>query len=1061
MNRQTLIRRNLAHYWRTNTAVVLGVATAVAVLSGALLVGDSVRGSLRDLVLQRLGNTDHAILSTSFFREQLAEEIQGAPLLMLRGLVSVQGGSGRAGNVAIYGVDDRFWAFHGVKVEPLSGRSALVSPALAAELGQQEAGATILVRLQRPSDIPLESLHGRKTDAGSTIRATIRAIQPREGLGEFSLQAQQGAVRAVFLPLDLLQDELRLEGRVNALLVSGDVEQQVRARATLDDLGIRIRPLENNLDNKVVALDPLSGVIDDAIARAAADFKPQGLLTYLANSMKVGPREIPYSLVTAIDMPELTPSNPPPIVLNEWAARDLRAKPGDTLSMDYFLWEEPGQLTTHSAEFRIAAVVPIDRGDRRMAPEYPGITDVSSLRDWDPPFPLDLRKIRPADEDYWKKYATTPKAFISLETGQGLWRSRYGAFTSMRFTSPAPDLETRLREKIDPLAAGLSVINVREQSLDAARGATNFGEYFVYFSFFLVVSALLLAALFFKLSVEQRIREIGLLRAVGLPPSTVRRIFLTEGLILSVCGALLGTGGAIAYAGAIVAALQSWWIGAVGTANIELHVSMVSLVAGALGGVLAALFCIGITLRGLRHSSERSLLSGQLSPLPRLLLKRRGQQPFLSISLGLLAVLLLLAGVARLINSDGAFFGGGFALLAAALTYYRFRLGRPGKTRIRGNGFRPMSRLGLRNASYRPARSVVAMATIASAAFILIAVDAFRKEPSTAETGGYSLLVETLAPVVQDPNSLEGLKGIHFEPFRVRPGDDTSCLNLYEPKNPRILAPRDTFINAKRFVFQSSQAATEEEQANPWILLHKKFDDGAIPVIADANSLTYVLHRKLGEDFVMTNGGREVRLRFVAALSDSIFQSELLMSEANFLKLFPQQDGYSFLLAENVAATAAAQIEDALLEYDADATPTAARLAEYHRVENTYLSTFQMLGGLGLLLGTVGLAAVLLRSILERRRELALLRTLGYEPKHFFIMTIAENGALLLGGLLTGVLCALIAVAPAMIERGGRIPALTLAPVLAAVIASGLLISVLATAAALRGSTLAALRSDG
>ena len=389
--------------------------------------------------------------------------------------------------------------------------------------------------------------------------------------------------------------------------------------------------------------------------------------------------------------------------------------------------------------------------------------------------------------------------------------------------------------------------------------------------------------------------------------------------------------------------------------------------------------CIGITLRSLRHISDRSLLSGQLE-------KRESGKPsglLLPIILGSIAALLLLGGIANVINADGAFFGGGFALLAAALTFYRHRLGRRLHTQIRN-----MSRLGLRNASYRPTRTVVAMATIASAVFILIAVDAFRKDASSEETGRYSLLIETLAPIVQNPDTLvAGIKGLHFEPFRVRPGDDASCLNLYEPKNPRILAPRDSFIN------------TQTDKS--WVLLHQKFDDGAIPVIADTNSMTYVLHRKLGEDFVITNAGRDVHLRFVAALSDSIFQSELLMSEDNFLKLFPELDGYSFLLAEGVPATAAPQIESALLEYDADATSTAARLSEYHRVENTYLSTFQMLGGLGLLLGTVGLAAVLLRSVLERRRELALLRTLGYEPKHFLIMTMAENGAILLGGLCT------------------------------------------------------------
>ena len=74
---------------------------------------------------------------------------------------------------------------------------------------------------------------------------------------------------------------------------------------------------------------------------------------------------------------------------------------------------------------------------------------------------------------------------------------------------------------------------------------------------------------------------------------------------------------------------------------------------------------------------------------------------------------------------------------------------------------------------------------------------------------------------------------------------------------------------------------------------------------------------------------------------------------------------------------------------------TTDRLAEFHRVENTYLSTFQALGGLGLLLGTVGLGAVLLRNALERRRELALLEAVGYRRGHFLLMAVAENTLLL------------------------------------------------------------------
>ena len=303
----------------------------------------------------------------------------------------------------------------------------------------------------------------------------------------------------------------------------------------------------------------------------------------------------------------------------------------------------------------------------------------------------------------------------------------------------------------------------------------------------------------------------------------------------------------------------------------------------------------------------------------------------------------------------------------------------------------------------------------------------------------------------------------------MRPGDDTSCLNLYEPGNPRILSARTSFLAAGRFAFQRSIATSEAERANPWLLLGHDIGAGdkgsasIVPVIADANSMTYVLHKTLGDDLVIDAGGKPVRLRFVAALSDSIFQSELLMSEANFMKLFPQQQGYQFLLIDAPAGRAAAvttAIEKGAGDLGADAMSTGERLAAFHAVENTYLSTFKALGGLGLLVGTVGLAAVLLRNVLERRRELALLGATGYRREHIFAIIIAENALLLAWGLIAGALCAVVAIAPAVVERGGTLPAAGSAGLLLAVFAAGLVSSVIATRAALRAPLLDALRSE-
>src|SRR6185295_11031272 len=127
--------------------------------------------------------------------------------------------------------------------------------------------------------------------------------------------------------------------------------------------------------------------------------------------------------------------------------------------------------------------------------------------------------------------------------------------------------------------------------------------------------------------------------------------------------------------------------------------------------------------------------------------------------------------------------------------------------------------------------------------------------------------------------------------FRLRPGDDVSCLNLYQPRNPRVLAPTADFLRAGRFAFSSSLAP---DGSNPWLLLESDPKDGAIPAIVDANTLEYTLHLALGG--VFTAG--DVKLRVVGALRNSIFQSEFLISEKNFVRVFPNQEGYRFFLVD-------------------------------------------------------------------------------------------------------------------------------------------------------------------
>jgi ABC-type antimicrobial peptide transport system permease subunit len=1132
MKTTILIRRNLTWFRRTNLAVVLGVATAVAVLTGALMVGDSVRRSLRDLVIGRLGRTDLVVTASNLFREQLIDDLKSSPqfaatfadgvsLLALPGVTSRDETGARAGDVQVYGVDQRFWDFHGLKVAEPGRSEGLISPGLAAELGVSP-GEMLAVRIETPAAIPVESLHGRRDETGQTIRFTVREVLPSRSLGEFSLQPRQGEVRAIFLPLARLQryidqagptgpNELNGQGqggRVNVMLLAARpgsaaatevAAALLRDQVTLDDLAIRLRPIDREAAPGVLSVETTSAIISDSLAQSIEQ-TATGLgvgsdrfLSYLANTIRIGEREVPYSLITAVE-PEYfrelvaAPADPlPPIILNEWTARDLGARVGQSVTLEYYVWEDEGRLATKSATFRLAGIVPISglAADRQLAPEYPGITGAESLSDWDPPFPLDLGRVRKVDEEYWDRYRATPKAFVRLSDAQPLWATRYGALTSVRLAAGAlnrPTVAAALRREVGPVQSGFTTIAVRAQGTAAARGATDFGAYFSYFSFFLVVAALLLVVLFFRLGVEQRIREIGLYRALGFTIPAIRKIFLTEGAVLALLGAGLGLAGAVIYAGLMLLGLRTWWVGAVGTRLLRLHVDPLSLIIGAVAGVSAALLCVWWTIRSTCTGSPRGQLAGQLAPgAPRqdngARLPAQSKRLWIALSLALTAVILLLLAARQLLPPSAGFFGAGSLLLIALLTLWSWWLRTDRQRLIRAPGWPGLLALGLRQATTRPGRSILSMALIAAATFIIVSVESFRRGEAAptsnpkSGTGGFLLVAESLLPIADNLNLPEGraelnltdpeLDNLRVTRLRVRQGDDTSCLNLYQPRQPRILGLPPDFIAANRFNFQ----AMLESRANPWELLNQT--SGPIPIIVDANSMNYVLHRQLGEVFQITAGnGEPVEVRIVATLADSLLQSELLMAESHFVRLFPREDGYRWFGIERSPTGSAdpeamaALLEDRLSDFGFDATSAARKLSAYHVVENTYLSTFQSIGGLGLLLGTIGLGAVLLRNVLERRKELALFTAIGFRARHLTTMILAENALLLGGGLLTGALAAIIAIIPALVARGGigSLPALGL--LLLLVIATGLLASLLAVRAALRSPVLEALRSE-
>lgn len=1134
------------YYWRLNLAILAGAAVATAVLTGALLVGDSVRGSLRQLTLERLGGIDHALAAQRFFNERLVDRLSAtqafadgfelaAPAILLRGSAVHADTRARASEVGLQGIDERFielYAQHGgddataqptpetvvreallaASAETMIFPPAVINESLARELGAA-VGDDVIVSLKRWSSVPRGSLLGRKDTRSvvERVRCRVAAIIADQGFGTFGLAAHQTSPRNLFMPLSALQKALDQRGTVNAIVVQSTtldagapeasaLDEALRAVLEAADLGLTLEWREG-----VLSIESEELILKPTVARLAVEVADElgaerlPILTYLANEIRVGSQSVPYSTVSAISVPappghgalrRVDGSAAPlladdEILLNSWTAEELQAKPGDEVELTYFVVGPREDLREESHRFRLRGVVALEglAADSRLAQDYPGIADVDNMADWDPPFPIDLGRIRPADEEYWDLHRSTPRAFVTLATGRELWRNRWGDLTAIRLVPPAgmaPEglteaLRQRWLSESDLGAYGLAFQPVKARGLQAARGATDFAGLFIGFSQFLIISAALLAGLLFSLAVEQRASEIGLRLALGFPPRKIRRLLLGEGAVLAVCGALVGSVGAVAFAALMMAGLRTWWQQAVGTSRLFLHVEPLTLIAGCILSVAVVLFAVWRAVRRIGKVSASRLLARAVEPPE----TRPGRTARLTAALasGLATVLLLYAVVAGRTADPILFFALGPCLLIAALALLALRFGGGGS--LIGRGPWVLWRMALSNCARNRGRSLLSAALVAVACFMIVAVAAFHQdfsaEASRQEggTGGFALVAEADIALHQDldepadrfelglsPELGAALETCSIVPLRLLPGDDTSCLNLYQPSRPRLLGVPPELVERQAFTFQSSITDT----ANPWTLLDQELEDGVIPVVGDMNSTQWILKLKLGEELTLENEyGETARLRLVGTLATSLFQSELLISEAQFLRHFPSHSGFSYFLIDAPSAMAPAVarlLENELEPYGFDALPAEEKLAAFHAVQNTYLSTFQSLGGLGLLLGTVGLAVILARNVLERRGELATLRAFGFRASTLTYIVVAENVFLLLAGLVIGSLAALVAVWPSLANRTEQVAWTSLGGSLAAIFIFGLVACTLTARWVLRSPLLPALKAE-
>lgn len=1166
MNRWTVIRRSLWFYRRTHLGVLLGAAVATAVLVGALAVGDSVRDSLREQALLRLGKVELALApSDQLFEAGLAARVgrhvhaPAAAVLQMPGMISLPDDSARANNVRVLGVDEAFWHLGPTgNVPKLPPDQVLLSQSLARQL-RVDVGDSVVLRADKPSLLPREAplSSDAAEDASFSDQLAVAAIVDDDAFGRFGLSPSQAPPYNAFVPLDWLQKRSEQPGKANVLLLGprtgsgqGDFAQAagaaIQSQWRLADAGLELRelPALHMLELRTSRVFLQDAAV--AAARVSHDQAALGILTYFVNEIRAGRKTTPYSMVTGygllergtsqaatapMNITDLFQSLPDDlkddeIVLNDWEADDLGlakagtgafpaplpsaekvarprfressgggkagtdpvfandAKAGSvpvfpaTIDLTYYTLGPMRQLMTQGHTFRLRGARPMQRlaGDSGLMPDFPGITGAEDCRDWKAGVPIDQKKIRPKDEEYWREHRGTPKAFVSLAAAQRIWGNRFGQLTAVRWRNE-PDLrakiESELMNRLRPQDLGFVWMPIREQAMAASSPTTDFAGLFLGLSFFLVIAALMLCGLLFSFALQHRGGEVGTLLALGLRPGQVRRLMMSEALSLAAVGSAIGTAAGLGYAHLMLQGLRTVWSQATASAVIHFSVHGSTPAIGFAAGTLAAAVSMAIVLRRQAKMPARALIAGDpLGATPRA--RKAGRARNIA---GWACLVLSFAGAAAMAlgsggrsdpSAAGAFFGAGTLLLAGCLLAAAKALA----AMSRGQGLHTLCRLSARNVTWRKGRSLATLGLLACGVFLVTAVGANRHDPAEGAsrkdsgTGGFAQIGRPSLPIWRDLNRPDaqqafGLAGklpeVRFAHLRVRPGAAADCLNLNRVAQPELLGADPSDL-AGRFTFVKALGGGPSDG---WKLLDARLDGGAVPAIADENTITWSLGLKLGDSLEYTDdAGRSVKIRLVGMIANSILQGSVLISSESFRRHFDSHAGTKMLLIDCPAAgadAASSLLAQKLWANGLELTKASRRLEDLNSVENAYLSIFQVLGGLGLLLGSVGLALVVLRNVLERRGELALMRAVGFAQGRVAALVLAEHLALLAAGLAIGIACAGIAIWPSLASPGAAVPYASLGLTLLAVAANGVFWTVLATRWSLRGDLIRAL----
>ena len=934
MRSNDLTYRSLRHYRRFWLLVAAASAVAAAVIAGSLAVGDSVRHSLRQRALDRLGQTQSIISAGSGYLDaDFVHAFPGAAgVLYSDGFVSA---GGRLIPVTVWGMDD------------IAEGTAAVNGELSREAGLAlEEGFAL--RLPRNSLVPSGSLF--VTEAYATaMRLRLVEIRPASQGGNLGLRNVQTLPLNVFVSRRQLCELLETGDKVNLILSPSEVDAVAVEAAFRPELaGLSVRKAADGRFEVVSEHLFLPDLLSDRLREA--DPVSDRLYSYLANTLASRGKSIPYSFVTAVDSYRGRVLDPDEILLSDYAARRLGARVGDSVQVSYYVSPEMKRLDTEAVSLRVGGIVPLQEilSDPGLSADYPGLSDATRCTDWDSDLPIDMSRITDEDERYWELYRAAPKAILPYAAVAGDWRTPFGSATALRLAEE-PDWSA-----LSAADFGISVLHPRQGSLAAAEGGVDFGGLFLALGCFILFAALLLVASPVSEMLAKRRPETELLSSVGYSARRIHRLRLREAVPVIIPASLAGVLAGILYAALVLFLLGNLWRGATHTGGFTLFLRPLTLLLSLAAGIVLSFAVLSRVLR-------RGEAAGRVRREPR---TSTGWITALLCTLALPVLPLCRHGLGTVV----AFVLEGCFALAALTLWLRFIL-------IRRRGLEA-SRKGLVDADRHAARrrQMLSFITLSLGVFIVFAVGLNRQDFAVGArelsgTGGYDYWGETTVPVYYDMNSRAGrtqlsLGGLspdaHFLQFLLADGDDASCLNLNKVETPAVLgADLDALLDA-------FPATGDTDLSHGGVLV-------------DATALEWSLMKRVGDTlhFAGTRSG-SVDWPITGTLQNSLFQGYAVTSREAFADAWPETTGSRVFLLRSDDPADAGILAAALNDYGLRLVPTNERLRQFHSVTDTYLTIFFMLGAIGLLLSLLSFYILVRKDIHARQDDIRLLQVLGY-----------------------------------------------------------------------------------